>query len=41
MEKYKQTLIAKIEALRESNSPFANTRINILLKLLGELQHAE
>lgn len=41
MEEYKQNLINKIEELKNSNSPFAKTRIVILLKLLGELENAE
>lgn len=41
MEKYKQALIAKIEALSKSNSPFARARVKVLLKLLGEIQQQE
>ena len=41
MEKYKQALMAKIEALSKSNSPFARSRISVLLKLLGEIEQAE
>lgn len=41
MEKYKQTLIKKIEALKDSKSPFVKARLVILLKLLGELESEE
>ena len=41
MEEYKQALIDKIESLKNSKSPFARTRLVVLLKLLGELQNEE
>lgn len=41
MEQYKQALLAKIESLKDSKSPFAKARLVILLKLLGELQNEE
>lgn len=39
MEEYKQALLAKIEELKNSKSPFAKSRIVRLLKQLGELQN--
>lgn len=39
MESYKQILIEKIEALEKIDSPFARTRLVILLQLLGELEN--
>lgn len=41
MEKYKQILLAKIQELKDIDSPFARTRLTILLRLLGELQKEE
>lgn len=41
MEQYQEALIAKIEELQKSKSPFAKTRLVRLLKLLGELQNKE
>lgn len=41
MEEYKQALIEKIAELSRSKSPFARSRISILLKLLGEIEQAE
>ncbi len=41
MEEYKEILMNKIEELSKSNSPFARSRISVLLKLLGEIQQAE
>lgn len=41
MEKYKQALIAKIEVLKDSKSPFAKARLTIFLELLGELENKE
>ena len=37
MEEYRLALITKIEELRNNPSPLARSRINILLKLLGEI----
>lgn len=39
MENYKQILIEKIEDLKNSDSPFAKSRLVILLQLLGELEN--
>ena len=41
MEQYKQVLLEKISELKDSKSPFAKTRLKVLLKLLGELQNKE
>lgn len=41
MEEYKQTLIAKIEQLSKQKTPFARSRLKVLLKLLGEIQKQE
>lgn len=41
MEEYKQALLAKIEELKNSKSPFAKSRLVRLLKQLGELQKDE
>lgn len=41
MDKYEQALIAKIEELKQSKSPFAKTRLVRLLKQLGELQNKQ
>lgn len=41
MDEYKEALMAKIEELRKSKSPFAKTRLVRLLKQLGELQNKE
>ena len=41
MEEYKQALLAKIEELKNSKSPFAKSRLVRLLKKLGELQNEE
>lgn len=37
MEKYRQILIRKIDELSKLDSPFALSRIQILLKLLEEI----
>lgn len=39
MERYKQILMEKIEALKDVKSSFAKTRLIILLQLLGELEN--
>lgn len=39
MNEYEEALIAKIEGLKKSKSPFARTRLVRLLKQLGELQN--
>lgn len=41
MEVYRQLLIEKINSLKDSKSPFAQSRLIILLKLLGELESEE
>lgn len=38
MEQYKQILIAKIEELSKSSSPFAKARMSILIKSLKALK---
>lgn len=39
MEYYKQILIEQITSLKEIDSPFARTRVVVLLQLLGELEN--
>lgn len=41
MDTYEQTLIKKIEALKNAKTPLQRSRRNALLKLLGELQNQD
>ena len=41
MEEYIEALMAKIEELKNQKTPFAKSRLRILLQLLGELQNQE